>query len=158
MEVKPLFFDTYLGTIKNAVGSKMFQTVWAEVDGVRKDVIQGGDLACATFVTGVLYLYDLIGDKHATVKSTLEDLVKSGWYEIEKPKDGCVLVWEEEVFEDGLHPHIGFYTGKETAVSNSKEMSSPQEHHWTYGVKNGAPVRKIVGMYWNNKLDNKYFG
>jgi len=156
-EVIPLFFDTYLTSIKNSIGTKLFQTVWAEVNGKKKDVIRKGELACATFVSGILYQYDLIGDKHATVKKTVADLEKTGWKKISKPRPGCILVWESLEFEDGPHAHIGFYTGNNKAISNSRRLGTPHEHHWTYGKKKGKPTRRVDQMYWFKKLDSKYF-
>ncbi len=32
MEVKLLFFDSYIDAIKNSVGSKIFQTLWAKLE------------------------------------------------------------------------------------------------------------------------------
>ncbi len=45
MEV--LQYDTYLEMIRGSVYSRMFRTMWAKVDGERKDILQGGELSCA---------------------------------------------------------------------------------------------------------------
>jgi hypothetical protein len=91
------------------------------------------------------------------VDGTLKDMKKSGWKEIpfdfaqgkQKPKLGCVILWENQ----RGHEHLGFYIGEESAISHRLEKRMPIEHYWTYGVdKNGNPKRKIISLYWNNKL------
>jgi len=86
MEVNPLFFDSYLSFVEKSVGSKMFQTLWAEVDGKKKDITQRGKLSCATFVSFVLLSFGLIKEKHATVNGTVRDMENSGWRKIRKPR------------------------------------------------------------------------
>lgn len=156
-EVRALFFDSYIATIKNSVGSKLFQTLWAEVDGEKQDVTQGGELSCAAFVSSILYMFELLEGRHATTASTVKDLERSGWRRIEEPREGGILVWEDKKFVDGYYPHIGFYMGDEIAISNSNEKRMPQEHHWTYGENEGKSVRKVVAIYWHPRLNDKYF-
>jgi hypothetical protein len=75
---------------------------------------------------------------------------KSGWEKTKKPKPGCVILWENQKG----HEHLGFYFGKKSAISNDSKKKIISEHHWTYGAdKNGKPKRKIIGLYWNKKLD-----
>lgn len=125
----------------------MFQTVWAEVGGKKKDILAGGELACASFVSGVLLWSGLIKEKHATVTGTLKDMRRSGWKKIKKPREGCILRWEKRE-ENGGHEHLGFYMGTTIAISNSKTAKVPVEHHWTY-----RGTRKIVAMYWHPRLN-----
>ncbi len=154
MAIKILLSDNYTTTIRNSVGSKLFKNLWAEVDGEKKDILVDGDLSCAQFVSGILYLFKLITDRHATVDGTVKDLEQSNWTKITSPKKGCILVWENILYPDGQeHKHIGFYIGDGLAISNSPADKSPQTHHWTYGEKTEKSYRKITAMYWNNLIN-----
>lgn len=157
MEVKLLFFDSYITAIKKSIGSKLFQTLWAEVDGKKRDLTRSGELSCTTFVSAILIYFDLINERHATVKNTIVDMKKSDWKKIRKPRIGSVLVWEELMFDDGPHDHLGFYIGSQKAISNSLKLKTPVQHHWTYGTNARKPKRKVVAIYWHSKLNNKYF-
>jgi hypothetical protein len=86
----------------------------------------------------------------------VEDMKKSGWRQVRRPKVGSVLVWEELRFDDGAHSHMGFYIGNKRAISNSRVKRVPAVHHWTYGTKNGKSNRRITAVYWHKKLDTKY--
>ena len=126
-----------------------------EVGGKKKDILKDGELSCASFVSSVLLMFGLIKKRHATVKGTVKDMFRSGWQEIEKPKPGCVLVWEKRhVPGRSEHKHIGFYHNNKSALSNSHKQKSPQIHHLTYGTKkDGLPVRKIEKIFWHKRLD-----
>lgn len=147
--IKYLLFPTYLTMIKKSVGSPLFKTAIALVNGQEKNILKNGRVACAFYVSSILLMFKLIKDQHATVKSTVEDLEKSGWQKINRPKIGCIIVWAKDNFGDGLHEHIGFYIGKQTAISNSSKKQSPTRHHWTYTGK-----RKVQLLLWHKKLDN----
>lgn len=150
--IKPLLFDTYLAMINNAVGSQMFKNGYAEFDGVKKDVVNDGELSCAIFVSSILKIFSLIDEPHATVKSTVVKMEAAGWQKTEELKPGCVLVWEEKVIDGQPHFHIGFYVGDNEAVSNSTEAKVIAKHHYTYGVKNGEPIRKIMSIYYHSSF------
>lgn len=137
-------YRTYLSLIKNSVGSKLFQNLWVD----DKDILEGGDLSCAFFVSNILKILDLISEGHATVKSTVEDMKDSGWYEIDEVEIGAVLIWEEKEYSDGPHRHIGFYIGDQKAISNNEEAKTPIVHSHNYDNK-----RAIELILWNNKLD-----
>jgi hypothetical protein len=157
MAVKLLFFDSYIDTIKNSVGSKIFQTLWAELDGKKKDITNKGNLSCAVFVSAILLWFGLIKEKHATVDSTIKDMKEFKWKRIKKPRIGSILVWEDLEFDDGPHSHLGFYIGENQAISNSLKLKTPAKHHWTYGTKNKQPKRKVIAIYWHPRLNDKYF-
>ncbi len=143
----------YLNLIKGSLGAKLFRHYWMEVDGRAKDVLENGQLSCAVFVSSVLKLSGLINEPHATVISTVKDLESSGWVKIVEAKPGAVLVWEKIKMGLQFHGHLGFYIGAKKAVSNSDKKRFPAVHHWTYGTKNGKPVRKIEAIYWHPRLD-----
>ena len=149
--VKPLLFDTYLAVIKNSPGANLFRNSYAKVNGMKRDILKNGELSCAFFTSSVLVIFKLIKEIHSTVEGTIRDLEASGWKKIKKPKIGSVLIWEESVG----HKHSGFYIGGGKAVSNSLQKRTPIVHHWTFGIKKGKPVRKIIAIYWHKKLDSR---
>jgi hypothetical protein len=152
--IKILLKDSYLQFIKNSVGSKSWRNFYALVGGRKKDIMQDGELSCASFVSSVLLMFDLIKKRHATVQGTIKDMKESGWYEIKELKRGAILIWEKRDFPEGSkHFHIGFAVGKKKAISNSHKHKSPQVHHITYGAKNNKPARKIEKIFWHKKLD-----
>ncbi|MEK7154277.1 MAG: hypothetical protein AAB792_01845 [Patescibacteria group bacterium] len=154
LDVKIILNESYIKTIKNSVGSNLFRNLYASVNGKKKDILEDGILSCAVFTSSILYLFKLIADVHTTVRGTAADLEKSGWIKIKKPREGAVLIWEAQEFKSGdAHKHIGFYIGKNKAISNFYKKCYPILHHWTFGVKNGRPVRKVEQIFWNKKLD-----
>ncbi len=153
--IKPLLLDTYLAMINNAVGSTMFKNGYAEFDGVKKDVVNDGELSCAIFVSSILKIFSLIDDVHATVTSTVKKMEEAGWQKTEDLKPGSVLVWEEKIIDGQPHFHIGFYIGDNEAVSNSTEARVIAKHHYTYGENDNKPVRAITSIYINPKFFQK---
>jgi hypothetical protein len=160
--IKILFKKNYLAMIRNAVRGELylFRNLYASVDDVEQDILQEGQVSCATFVSSLLYFQNSIFEyagkprwinfNHATVVSTEKDMEKCGWYCIDELREGAVIAWEPIKFEhDGVHSHIGFYVGNHRAVSNmSNESGIPREHDATY---DGA--RKIVRIWWHAALD-----
>lgn len=148
-KVTPLFYQTYLAVINNSQGASLWRNFYAKVNGRETDITQNGNLSCAFFVSTLLVTFSLIKRIHATVKGTIKDLKKSGWRMIKNPRKGSILIWEAKKEDDGKsYEHIGFYMGDKTAISNSSRVGKPVLHHWTFGVKNGAPVRKIKAIFW----------
>lgn len=166
----PLLFETYLTLVKNSVGAKTFRNSYAKVDGKKKDILENGGLSCAFFVSSILVICGLVKEIHATVGGTAKDLEKFGWVKMpfdsaqgkKKPEIGSVIVWEAVDFgrgdprfaksSRGKHKHIGFYIGKNKAISNHHKKGFPVGHHWTFGEKNGKEVRMVEAIYWNERL------
>lgn len=149
MSIRLLYKYNYIAFIKNSIGSNIFRNLYAEVDGEKKDITEDGNLSCALFASSILYLFKLVSGAHATVDGTVKDLMKNGWYQIDEPKEGCVLVWSEADAEgNGSHKHVGFYAGDGKAISNSHQTKSPTEHDWQFGGN-----RKVETVLWNKKLD-----
>ncbi|MEK7520218.1 MAG: hypothetical protein AAB581_03200 [Patescibacteria group bacterium] len=134
--------------LKNSARTRMFRHSYAQVNGKRTDILENGSLSCAFFVSTVLAMFRLIDRMHSTVDGAVKDLEESGWKKIRRPMVGSVLVWESKTDEDGPHRHMGFYIGKDQAVSNSTQRGYPVIHHWTYGKKRGLPRRKVESIYW----------
>jgi len=146
-KIEFILFDTYTATIKKSVGSKMFQNIYALVDGEKKDVAENGTFSCANFASSILVMFGLIKKRHATVKSTILDIETSGWKKVDEPKIGAVIIWGP--WEKSDRDHIGFYIGDEKAISTeSKDGGAPREHHWTYNDK-----RPVKAIYWHKTLE-----
>ncbi len=147
---------SYLAAIENSVGSNLFRKLYFSIDGKVIDVLDDGDLSCAVFVSSILYLFNVITERHTTVKSTIEDIQKSGWYEIKKPKAGAIIHWGFKKKDDGTqgkHHHLGFFIDTENAVSNSSDTRVIARNHPTYGTfPNGEPRRDILAYYWHDTL------
>ncbi|MEX2411121.1 MAG: hypothetical protein WD607_07070 [Candidatus Paceibacterota bacterium] len=148
--MKFLLFKNYLETIKKSVDSRIFQNIWIKDNNEEKDILLNGKRSCGLHVSGILLLFNLIKEKHATVKGTIKDMINYEWKEINEPKIGSVIYWEE--WNQGGSPseHIGFYIGDNKAVSNSWETKTPVIHHWTYNNQRG-----VKAIYWNKKLENE---
>lgn len=150
--MKFLLKESYLKAIENGVGSKLFRNLYFEIKDKKTDILKNGRLSCAVFVSWILKNFDLTKGGHATVDGTIKDLKKSGWRKIKKTKTGAVIIWEEKNYSYGPHKHIGFFIGNNKAISNSYKLKTPVKHHWTFGVKNGKPVRKVEEIWWHSKL------
>lgn len=148
--IRPLIYDTYISVVEKSPESTMFQTLISVVKGEKKDILNGGDLSCAFFVSFILCGFKLINAPHATVDGTIRDLEQSGWNEIKEMRKGCILVWQEKE----SHKHVGFYIGENEAISNDSKKRSIQKHHVTFGEEDGKPVRVITSMWWKEGLEN----
>ncbi len=157
LNTKILFLDSYMKTIENSVGSKIFKNLPVETGGKKKDILQNGKYSCAMLVSGILLLFGLIKEKHATVSGLLRDMEKFGWIKISKKKRGSILRWEPQKRNGKANEHVGFYVGNYKAISNSRIKKVPQKHHWTYGKNKSGPKRKVNEIYWHPKLEQKYF-
>lgn len=152
-KVEKMRFETYLAVIQNSVGTKLFSEGYARIDGQPTNIMAGGEVACAFFVSGVLCLFDveLIDHAHATVTSTVKDLEKHGWEQVNDPQAGDIIVWEPVKFPDGkAHEHIGFVVSKNEAISNDYASGAPQRHGLDT-MADGQP-RKITAIYRGRHL------
>ena len=150
--VKPLALETLLTMLENSVGTKMFQTIWAEVDGEKKDITEQGNLSCAFYVSGVLAMFGLIDRIHSTVSGTVLEMEKYGWQKTKVLKPGVVMVWNPGENSQFTNQHIGFYLGQEQAISNSWQKGVIAKHHYTFGKVGSKEYRPIVAMYRHPKL------
>ncbi len=151
------FFETYLAVIRNSVGSRMFRNFFMEIGGEKIDATRNGEVSCAFFASNVLHMFSalkLITEPHLTVDSTEKDLLARGWREISEPRAGAVLIWESKESHGGRNRHIGFYTGNGLAISNDSDTGIPAVSHWTFGEKEGKPIRKVEKILWHDALEN----
>lgn len=138
MNAKPklLVQKSLLQMAENSIEVSVFRNLYVQMEnGSEVDVLRDGDLSCAVFVSGLLSAFGLIDKGHATVESTLKALSAAGWQEVEPthPEAGDVILWDGVLYEDGeTHTHVGFYMGKDIAISNDSKSGTPQRHHWTF--------------------------
>lgn len=152
--VQILILDSYLTVIKNSLGANLFRNLFALVDGDRQDILKNGELSCAFFASAILLQFGLIKEGHTVVAGLIKDLENSDWEKIPEPRPGAVLIWEPQEFDGGIHSHCGFYISADQAISNNTTTGVPARHHWTFGQKNGQPIRKITAIYWHLKLNS----
>ena len=138
------YFHTYVQLVRNSVDTKMFRNFYVYIERAGEgDALADGDNSCAFFVSAVLAMFKKIDGMHGTVQNTVNDLEKSGWQTVSRPKLGDVLVWEAREFTDGTYEHIGFYVGEGKAVSTSMHEKRVVEH----GMHFGTDQRKIKKIY-----------
>ena len=133
-----LIYKNYLSTIKASENSKMFRHIYVLENNKEKDILKNGELSCAYYVSCILKIFNLINPNispHATVKSTIKNMLDNNWRITKDLKPGNILIWEEKL----KHQHIGFYLGKDKAISNSSEKRLPIIHDYKYNNK-----RKII--------------
>ena len=131
--MKYLYYKNFLSMLDNAEGIKIFRHFYIQNDnGEIIDILQDGNLSCATFVSSILYLNHLISSQHTTVDSTIKDLLNSGWKlsSFDDLSKGDVLIWDEAEDQESkkLHKHIGFYIDKKTALSNDYRYQCIRKH------------------------------
>lgn len=102
------------------------------VNGI--DILKDGRLSCAKFVSEILFKFGMIASPHATVLSTIKDLISSGWVfsKISSITSGDIIVWEKN---QAGHFHIGFYVGNKEAISNDRDKRFPIKHSYDYNGK-----------------------
>lgn len=148
--------ETYLAMIEGSVGSRQYLRLYVDDKGAGcpRDVIDNGRFPCAYFTSSVQYLMTLLEKgPHTTVDMTVVWMLRSGWYQIDKPLEGAVITWGPKLGSDGNHhKHIGFYLAEEIAISTHSVTGIPTKHHFTYGVENGLPVRPIEAIFFHDKL------
>lgn len=147
--MKLSLIETLLAQAKGAIGSKQYQHLYV-TNYKKRDIVEGGKISCAYFLSSILHNLELIRTAHATVESTIEDMVKSGWREITEPKPGSILLWEKN--KNG-HRHIGVYTKKKRAISNSEKKLTPVEHDWHFGGEGSKTYRQIEKIFWHDALN-----
>lgn len=131
--------------IENSVGSTLFQHLFvANDDGSATDVMQGGELSCAFFVSSLLAQVDLLDRPHATVMKVEKLLYERGWQETDSPKMGDIVLWSAGKVG---HEHIGFYIDEATAVSNSTTEKVPVRHGIT--MSDGRSPRLFLTRNWS---------
>lgn len=147
--MKRLWFKSYLKTIENSADSNLFRNFYIEEDGKEQDVFKDGELSSAYFVSAILLLFGQQEKAHATVSSTVKDLLEHHWQELKLSnisdlQAGDVILWEAVEFPDEpgiLYKHLGFYIGNNQVITNSYKSKTPQQ------IDLSLDERKIEAVY-----------
>ncbi len=152
VEDKPerLYAKTLLQMIHNSVGTAMFKSFYVRTSERGEfDALGNGDNSCAFYVSSVLVIFKLIDSAHATVGSLVDDLERSGWLAVETAASsgpillpGDVIVWEAADAPDGRYEHVGFFVGKQRAVSTSYATKLVAEHDLYFGDAH-RPIKQV---------------
>ena len=148
-----LLHESYLAVLQRVDGTRMFQRLWFRFGTKKMDIVRGGELSCALFVSSILHQFYLLPEVHATVLGTVADMKKNGWKKIRSVRPGAVLRWAAVQYPDRTaHEHIGFALSKTTAVSNSTSKKVPHRHHISYGARGSQSYRPVTEIWWHPKL------
>lgn len=151
---KRLYFKSYIQLLNNSVGSNVFRNFYVKTrEKGEFDALDDGHNSCAFFVSSILVIFKKLTNIHGTVKSTINDLKKSGWIQVEKPEPGDVVIWEAKMFNDGLKQHIGFFIGDSKAISTSLKHQTPVEHNINFGSENRKVEQVYRHLNWDNDND-----
>ena len=140
--------ETYLARITNSVGSHTYRSIFVRKNDTVVDILEEGNLACAHFVSAILQNSGLLPSVHATVAGLEIALQKAGWHKTNTLAVGVVIVWEASTAQHG-HPHIGFYIGDNTAISNSSKLKKIVKHN----IRFGKEQRGIHTLYTHKTLE-----
>lgn len=118
--IVPKNFQSFIEALP---GSSMWRHLYvSDQNGDEIDVTENGNKSCAYMVSSVLCIFQLIDKPHATVKTTLEHMIESGWQKIDKPVKGAVVHWNE---------HLGFYLTDDFVISNNSSEGFIARHGLT---------------------------
>ncbi len=138
-----LYFKSFIQLLHNSVGSNLFRNLYVRTAKRGEfDALDDGYNSCAFYVSAVLVIFKKLSGIHGTIDSTIKDLTESGWIKVNKPREGDVIVWEAQQFNDGIKEHIGFSIGNSRAISISWTNKTPTEHSDTFDGK-----RNIVSIF-----------
>lgn len=123
----------------NLLGSTRFQHRYRPVRTTEnflgwtiKDVANGGDDACASFVSYVLRKNGLLTRTRSSVGMMLQDLETHGWERTTECMVGGVALWgfREDVVPDSDREfgHTGLYVGDGDFISHSSYEFKPVKH------------------------------
>lgn len=118
--------------IENSVGTKMFNSLYAEVDGEKKDILEDGNLSCACFVSSVMYLFEMIDMQRARTESLKKFLDESPNFvkvDCSDAEPGDIAIYGEVEYPNGrLFPHSGFVKDANTVVSTNYKKKAVDKH------------------------------
>ena len=144
-KVKLLFKNSYLSMVKNSQGTRMFRDFFGKIKNKEENLTKNGRRSCAFFVSLILHHFNLIKFPHLTVRGTIADMKRSGWFKIKKPREGSVILWERK---KGRY-HLGFYIGNRKAISHDRRKRTPIIHCFT---SPNNEKRKIEAFFWTQKI------
>ncbi len=139
--------------IENSVNTQMFNSIIIKDcnEGII-DLLNNGEYSCASFVSSVLLLNNIVSKTCATVLSlerSLKDNPNIGSiYDESKIIPGDILVWEKTMYEDGSgNRHIGFAISNKEAISTSYKNKCVIKHLINKAIENTGEPRKIERIF-----------
>jgi hypothetical protein len=123
--------------LESSIGKTFWQRwyIHYEKEESIRDVVGGGNLSCAFFVSSLLTLLSLLKKPqvHTFVSTLIESIEESGWEKTHTPLPLSIVYWGEKKGESGkMHQHIGFILNEKTAVSMQSTTGTPQKHTVDY--------------------------
>ena len=135
---------TFLMRAEKAIGTEMFQNLFAVVDGEEQDLTDNGNISCAVFVSGLLLMAEKIPTMKATVGSLEALLQAAGWEVADSPEPGDIVFWEETEQVSGPHRHVGIAVSHTEAISHLDTNRTPGRHHITFN--DTRPIERIYRL------------
>lgn len=118
--------------LERAIGSTVYNSFFIEDDDGQSDCLQGGEYACAWFVSCMLVPHNIIHSADINVGRLVGLLIESSTnglveeYSVNDPVEpGDVIVWGAMTFEGDTQPH--YHTG--IALSATEAVSTSYTEH-----------------------------
>jgi hypothetical protein len=154
--IQPLILtrESYLAAIENCIGSAEYQTLYMQVNGVAKDVLDAGELACAWSLSSILHRFALLDEPQVNVPRLLQCMGNHNWYQIQKPRDGAVIVWDSRLGRKSRvhHYHIGFAKGN-GLHKPFEAISAYDKTHVMTRHPYRLDGRVVIHRLWHNALN-----
>jgi hypothetical protein len=159
--VKPeiLRKETFLKMVENSVGCKLFNSLIMKKDGKAVDILDDGDVSCATFTSSILFLNRFLPEQKSTVPGLEKVLSESDRFtEISmadfSPEKGDIVFWESIMGDDGAaHRHVGFVLNETEAVSTTGILHAAIRH--PLYKKPGTDIDRKIERVFRVKEDNQ---
>lgn len=172
------YYQTYLSMIHTSVGSSLRKHFFlTKDDKTSRDILQGGNLSCAFYVSSVLNQFNLTPAIFANVLSLQKALLERGWTSLQQdthPDDlppWSIIIRDsqpgsskQDLYNNtrNSHYHIGFYVWDSQAISNMSDAfvaedqhaKTPQCHHYTY--HDTRPIQAILTFRFTMSLTEHF--
>jgi len=144
--------ETYTKMIENSIGTRLFNSIIVTEYDIQKDILNDGEFSCACFVSGILFLQNVIPRTRTTVTNLEKDLLENPLMdEVAMPKNiraGDIIFWESVTYEDGSsNRHVGFALSNIQAVSTNYIQKCVVRHSMNTAIENTGEVRKIERVF-----------
>lgn len=144
--------ETFIKAIENSIDSKLFNSIIIKKkDGKMVDLLNDGEYSCASYVSGILTIFNILPKTRSTVKSLTEDLeCNKNFMEVpvKNITTGDIIIWSKTKFKNASdNEHVGFAISKEKAISTNYKEKKIIEHHITFGISGSDPNRKINRVF-----------
>ena len=118
--------------LRASVGNQLFRRWYIASDEKIVDVVQGGNLSCALYVSSILTLLGLLKEPkvHTCIRTLVPALKESDWRETTATlQTGMIIEWAQKRGESGnMHGHVGFVLDEHRAISTNDLLGTPEIH------------------------------